>query len=228
MTKVREDPWPSVEKQVETMMADLAVQMQHLHDMENPSIIAENEVLDAIANCKEVVEDMRFAYDSAAEHPESFFIPADEFQRRAECLRNWEQDIARMQRAGDRIRLAHRARLQNNEAILKNAKREGDDFLLQGHQAQQNIMQTDEQTLERLSGGIQRVKETAVNINEEMAAQEHVLDNIDRGMLRVQMRLSNTIKKVGQLIDKTSDRGKMICIAILFLILIVLIFFILR
>ncbi|CCW70191.1 unnamed protein product [Phytomonas sp. Hart1] len=228
MIKARDDPWPNVAKHIETMLAELTEQLQRLNDMGNPTIIAENEVLDAIANCKEVVEDMRFAYDSAVEHPESFSIPVDELERRAMCLCNWEQNIEKMQRAGGSIRSGHRARLQNNGTVLKNSKSEANDFMVQEFKTQRHIMQSDEQTLERLSGGIQRVKETAVNINEEMVTQEHVLNDIDRGMFRVQTRLGNTAKRVSQLIEKTSDRGKMICITVLFLILIVLIFFILK
>lgn len=47
-------------------------------------------------------------------------------------------------------------------------------------------------------------------------------------MTRAQMRIDGALRKVGLLLDKTSDRGKMICIAVLILVLVILIFVLLR
>lgn len=224
----REDPWPNMEKQVESMLNDLTLQLQRVRDNPHPTLIAENELLDAVATATEAVEDMRFALDTAMEHPESFAITTDELQRRAEKIRAWERDMTKAQQTSEKIRLAQRRRQQQDYDTADSSARENSNFLRQEHDVQRDVMQTDEQTLDRLHGGIQRVKETTVNINDELQTQDHILNDIDKGMTRVQMRIDGAMKKVGRLLDQTSDTGKMICIAVLFVILILLIVFVVR
>ncbi|KAG5476094.1 hypothetical protein LSCM4_05050 [Leishmania orientalis] len=225
----REDPWPQMEKQVGAMLVDLSAQMQRFRETAVSTVIAENELLESVGSCNEAVEDMRFALDTAMEHPESFAITAEELQGRAERIRAWERDMMKAQQVAEKIRTAQRKRAIAQESDKgDNGMRENSDFLRQEHEIQRSTMQQDDQTLDRLSSGIHRVKDTALNIQDELNTQEHILDDIDRGMTRVQMRVEGAMKKVGKLIDSTSDRGKMICIAVLFLILVILIFVVLR
>lgn len=220
-----------MEKQVEGMLNDLTVHLQRIRDTPHPTLIAENELLEAIGSCSEAVEDMRFALDTAMEHPESFAITTDELQARAEKIRGWERDMLRAQQTGEKIRAAQKKRMQDQDGDADGGAggtRENNDFLRQEHEVQRDIMQTDDQTLDRLSSGIHRVRDTAVNINDELTTQEHILDDIDKGMTRVQMKLEGAVKKVAKLIDQSSDRGKMICIAVLFVILILLVVFVCR
>ncbi|CAG9576364.1 Qc-SNARE_protein_-_putative [Leishmania major strain Friedlin] len=225
----REDPWPQMEKQVGAMLADLNARMQRFRDTAMPTVIAENELLECVGGCSEAVEDMRFALDTAMEHPESFAITAEELQSRAERIRGWERDMMKAQQVAEKVKAAQRKRIMAQDGdIGDSGVRENSDFLRQEHDIQRSMMQQDDQTLDRLSSGIHRVKDTAVNIQDELNTQEHILDDIDRGMTRVQMRLEGAMRKVGKLIDSTSDRGKMICIAVLFLILVILILFVLR
>lgn len=225
-----EDPWPSMERQVVAMLNDLTVQVSRVRDTANPTVLAENELLEAIGGCGEAVEDMRFAFEQAMNHPESFAITTDDLQSRAEKIREWERDIARAQTTGEKIRVAQRRREQEQDASdpASAGGRENNDFLKQEHEVQRDVMATDEQTLGRLQEGVHRVRDTAVNINDELNTQEHVLNDIDTGITRVQMKIDGAMKKVGKLIDQTSDRGKMICIAVLFVVLILLIVFVVR
>lgn len=226
----REDPWPQMEKQVGAMLTDLATQMQRFRDTPTPTVIAENELLESVASCNEAVEDMRFALDTAMEHPESFVITAEELQSRAERIRAWERDMMKAQQLADKVQTAQRRRMAaaQDDGGMDGGMRENNDFLRQEHDVQRDVMQQDDATLDRLSSGIHRVKDTAVNIQDELNTQEHILDDIDRGMTRVQQRLDGAMKKVGKLLDSTSDKGKLICIAVLFVILIILIFVIMR
>ncbi|EPY27873.1 syntaxin 6 [Strigomonas culicis] len=226
----REDPYPQMERQVQTMLSDLTLQLQRFRDTANPTLIAENELLESIGGCTEAVEDMRFALDTAMDHPESFSITTEELQARAERIRAWERDMQRAQQTAEKVRAAQRrrAQAQNDANNADPSQRENDEFLKQEFANQKTIQQTDDQTLDRLSSGIHRLHETAVNINEEMTTQEHIINDIDRGMSRVQSRLDGAMKKVGMLIDKTSDTGKMICIGVLFIILILCIVFVVR
>lgn len=226
----REDPWPQMEKQVGAMLAELTAQMQRFRETATPTVIAENELLESVSSCNEAVEDMRFALDTAMEHPESFAITAEDLQSRAELIRGWERDMMKAQQLAEKVQVAQRKRMAaaQDDGDVDSAVRENNDFLRQEHEVQHNIMQQDDATLDRLSSGIHRVKDTAVNIHDELSTQEHILDDIDRGMTRVQQRIDGAMKKVGKLLDSTSDKGKMICIAVLFVILIVLVFVVVR
>ncbi|TPP51959.1 hypothetical protein CGC20_4880 [Leishmania donovani] len=200
----REDPWPQMEKQVGGMLADLNAQMQRFRDTAMPTVIAENELLEAVGGCSEAVEDMRFALDTAMEHPESFAITAEELQSRAERIRGWERDMMKAQQVAEKVKAAQRKRIMAQDGdIGDGGVRENSDFLRQEHDIQLSMMQQDDQTLDRLSSGIHRVKDTAVNIQDELNTQEHILDDIDRGMTRVQMRLEGAMRKVSKLIDST-------------------------
>ncbi|CAJ1014250.1 putative SNARE domain containing protein [Leishmania utingensis] len=223
------DPWPQIEKQVGAMLADLNAQVKRFHNTSVPTVIAENELLESVDSCNEAVEDMRFALDTTMEHPESFSITAEELQSRAERIRAWEREMMKAQQVAEKVRAAQRKRMMAQDGDADdNGTRENTDFLRQERDIQRHIMQQDDQTLDRLSSGIHRVRDTAVNIQDELKTQEHILDDIDRGMTRVQMRLEGAMKKVSKLIDSTSDRGKMICIAVLFVILVILTFVVLR
>ncbi|KAG5501824.1 hypothetical protein JKF63_04093 [Porcisia hertigi] len=225
----REDPWPQMEKQVGAMLADLSTQIKRFKGTAMPTVIAEHELLESVGSCNEAIEDMRFALDVAMEHPESFSITAEELQSRAERIRAWERDIMKAQQVTEDIRAAQRKRVMVQDGNLGDSEmHENNEFLRQEHEVQRNIMQQDDRTLDRLSTGLHRVKDTAVGIQDELNTQEHILSDLDRGMSRVQMRLDGAMTRVGNLIDSTSDRGKMICIVVLLVILTLLIFVILR
>lgn len=51
------------------MLNDLSLQRERFREMDNPTVISENELLEAIAGCQEAVQDMRFALDTAMQHP---------------------------------------------------------------------------------------------------------------------------------------------------------------
>ncbi|EPY37577.1 syntaxin 6 [Angomonas deanei] len=222
------DPWPQMEKQVQVMLNDLTMQIQRYRDTATPTVIAENELLDNITTANEFVEDMRFALDQAMDHPEAFSITTEELQDRAEKIRSWERDVEKAQQTGEKIRAAQRKRTQQTDENEDPSMRENNDFLRQEHEIQANVMQEDEQTLDRLSSGIHRLKDTAVNIDEELTTQTHILDDIDKGITRAQLRLDGALKKVGHLLDKTSDKGKLICIGVLFIVLVLCIFLVVR
>eukprot|EP00796_Vickermania_ingenoplastis_P009194 gene9194-6471_t len=224
-TTGREDPWPQMELQVSAMLSDLSVQLTRLRETPQPTIKVRNDALAAIAAVTESVADMRFAFDTAMEHPESFHITTDEMMTRSERLRTWEREVARAQEVGEWImaqqRAAESAHSQQNDETI----RENNEFLQRELGTQRQITQVDDETLDRLHGGLQRVKVTAQNIGDELEVQDHIIDDVDQGMTRIQSRMESVMKKVGTLLDSTSDRGKFILIGVLLLILIVLIGF---
>ncbi|RNF12070.1 syntaxin 6 [Trypanosoma conorhini] len=226
-----EDPWPRMEKEVEAMMNGLLVQMQRYREVAHPTVIAGDEMFDFITAAAEEVEEMRAALDTAIEHPELFAITTEELQSRAERTRAWERDMKkaldlRAKIVAERQRRAAAQRAEFSPAEV--GMRENNEFLQQEHEAQQRYVQADDVTIDRLAGGVRRVRDTAVNIKDELNTQEYVLDDIDSGMTRAQMRLDGVMRKVGKLLDSASDSKKMICIVVLVVILLLLIMFVVK
>ncbi|KAH9598639.1 Target SNARE coiled-coil homology domain [Trypanosoma melophagium] len=232
-----EDPWPRMEKEVEALVNSLLVQTQRYRETPRPTVIAENELCDAVDAANEEVEDMRAALDAAINHPELFPITGEELQARAEKTRAWERDVRkaldlkakiireRQRRAAASAAAGGGGTENNNDAV---GMRENSDFLRQEHEIQQHYAQADDTTVDRLAGGVRRVKETAVHIGDELHTQERVLDDIDSGMTRAQMHLDGAMRKVGKLLDSASDRKKIMCIVILLVILVLLIMFVVK
>ncbi|ORC87621.1 putative Qc-SNARE protein [Trypanosoma theileri] len=233
-TRRGEDPWPRMEKEVEALVNSLLVQIQRYRETPRPTVIAENELCDAVDAANEEVEDMRAALDAAINHPELFPITGEELQARAEKTRAWERDVRKaldlkVKIIRERQRRAAAAAAggaeNNNDA---SGLRENNDFLQQEHDVQRRYMQEDDVTVDRLAGGVRRVKETAVHISDELHTQDRVLDDIDSGMTRAQMHIEGAMKKVGKLLDSASDSKKIMCIVVLLVILVLLIMFVVK
>ncbi|ESL11017.1 hypothetical protein TRSC58_01242 [Trypanosoma rangeli SC58] len=174
---------------------------------------------------------MRAALDTAIEHPELFAITTEELQARAEKTRAWERDMKKAVDLRAKIVAVRRRRAtaqREDFSLAEAGMREHNDFLQQEHEAQQRHMLADDVTIDRLAGGVHRVRDTAVNIKDELNTQEYVLDDIDSGMTRAQLRLQGVIRKVGKLLDSASDRKKFICIVVLVAILVLLIMFVVK
>lgn len=217
-----EDPWPQLATQVELQLQELSSRLTRAR--QHPSSKPLSELSAFIASVSEVVADMRHAFDTAMEHPESFSIGTSEMMKRSESLRGWERAIG--QAHDDLEKIVRASNTHQNSAA--NEAMEANNQFLQGELAtQRQITEVDDATLERLHGGIQRVKVTAETIGEELDVQQHILQDVDQGMDRVSVRLESVMKKVGNLLESTSDRGKIILIVVLMVILMLLIGFLL-
>lgn len=224
-----EDPWPLMETQLVSLLKDLTTQISRAHDgTTKPNITLLRELMDNVGAVSEIVADMRFAFDTAMEHPESFSISTQALMNRSEKLRMWEREVARGQGEVEKIR----RELQPASGASSNERdnpymQENNQFIQSELAVQRQITEVDDATLDRLHGGIQRVKVTAQNIEGELDVQEHIIEDVDQGLTRLQSRMESVMKKVGNLIDATSDRGKIILIVVLMVVLMVLIGFLL-
>lgn len=224
-----EDPWPLMESQVVSLLKELTAQISRAHDgTTKPNVIFLRELMDNVAAVSEVVADMRYAFDTAMEHPESFAISTEALMNRSEKLRRWEREVARGQSEVEKMRRElHPASGPSFNERDNPYMQENNQFLQSELAAQRQITEVDDATLDRLHGGIQRVKVTAQNIEGELDVQEHIIEDVDQGLSRLQSRMESVMKKVGNLIDASSDRGKIIMIVVLMVILLVLIGFLL-
>lgn len=224
-----EDPWPLMEDQVVSLLQDLSMHISRIHEGRSPPTIKTlRELMDSVAGVTEAVADMRFAFDTAMEHPESFTISTEALMNRSERLRTWEREVALGQGEVEKMRRAlEPPRRASTEDTINPYLEENSRFIQSELEVQRQITEVDSETLDRLHGGIQRVKVTAQNIEGELEVQDHIIDDVDQGLTRLQSRMESVMKKVGNMLDATSDKGKIIIIVVLMVILMVLIGFLL-
>lgn len=216
----KEDPWESMAQDITKRLSEVADLGKRC--MENPQVSTKREYFAAVASTNEEVDFMRYSFETAMSHPESYHMTTDVMMGRSESLRNWEREVTDAQKAVEAIKAADKKASQQQRQT-DGAQQETNEFMQREMQIQRDITEVDDQTLDRLHGGIQRVKVNAQLIHEELDVQEHIIEEVDTGMSRVQSRLESVIKKVGTLLDATSDRGKIIVIVVLMVILLVLV-----
>lgn len=100
-----------------------------------------------------------------------------------------------------------------------NRNAENGDFMQQEFAEQATINAQQDVILGRLHEGVLRMKDTAININEEMVVQESMLDDLGKNMTVLQNKLEGVVGKVGKLLDESSDKNKIICIVVLVVVL---------
>ncbi len=93
---------------------------------------------------------------------------------------------------------------------------------------QKQIIQSQDAALDRIYSSVSNIKQTAVTINDEVTTQNKMLENTDANMSKVSDKLKNTTKKIGKLLNDSSDKHKIFCIIILTIILFILIYFLLK
>lgn len=228
-TASHEDPWPLMEDQVVSLLKDLAAHVSRIHEGGNqPNRKVFHDLMEDVAAVTEAVADMRFAFDTAMEHPELFSISTEELMNRSERLRMWEREVARSQVEVEKMRRQLESPPKTSSQEPLNPYLQNNNQFIQSElDVQHQIAEVDNETIDRLHGGIQRVKVTAQHIHSELDVQDHIIDNVDQGLTRLQSRMESVMKKVGNMIDATSDKGKIIIIVVLMLILMALIGFLL-
>lgn len=100
-----------------------------------------------------------------------------------------------------------------------------DEFITSQVHAQREEEKVQDVALDRLTVGLQELRETGVNIHGELNTQEEMLDHLDRDLSGVQVRLRAANEKVDKLLASMSNRGKVCTIVILIFILVFLAFF---
>ncbi|KAF3912298.1 Syntaxin-61 [Arthrobotrys entomopaga] len=85
------------------------------------------------------------------------------------------------------------------------------------------IMEEQDDTLDRLSESIGRQRELSIQIGDELDSQGELLDDLDDGVDRAQRRLTGARKRLDTFARKAKDNGSMITIAILIIVLVLLI-----
>lgn len=233
----RQDPWPDMETQITQAFNDLVVHHQRFTLMASPTVVAEKEFQEVTQNVQELLEDCQLAHQTVLEHPEMFNISGEEFQRRGTLVRQWERDLMKpveelkraIKKREDLAKLSAQAaaggvKLNDIQAAQERKNNDNGDYLKQEYEAQQGMMADQDKAVERIGAGVTRIKNNAVLINEELIKHDKMLSDVDKDMSHVQMKLEGALKKVGKLLDESSDTKKFICIFVLLIVLALLVF----
>lgn len=100
-----------------------------------------------------------------------------------------------------------------------------DGFLVAQEYAQREETKQQDEVIDRLTYGLQELRETGININDELEQQDEMLTEVERDMTGVQVRLRAANAKVDKLLASMSNKGKICTIVVLICVLIFLAFF---
>ncbi|PAA72509.1 hypothetical protein BOX15_Mlig028854g1, partial [Macrostomum lignano] len=89
--------------------------------------------------------------------------------------------------------------------------------------AQQLLLRQQDETLDRLSGGIGALKDISHRMNSELEEQAVILDEFGREMDTTESKLDTTMKKMARVLHMSNDKRQWTVIGVLLLVLIILI-----
>lgn len=113
------------------------------------------------------------------------------------------------------------ADVSNRKGRKPFADDDGESFYAGQGEKQQLLMQEQNETLQALQGGINRMGQMALSINEELDSQSRMIEDIDDHIDKTESTLSVLQKKMKELAND-SDRGKYCTICFLTVVLVVL------
>jgi t-SNARE complex subunit (syntaxin) len=180
-------------------------------------------------------EDLHSAVQAALDHPEKYSLSTSELVRRQDFVQEMARKATKLRDDVERIEVERRKKM--------NAKRVGaggaggrveydeaavaatNDNLRTAMETQAQLKVEEEALMERLSMGVKSIKNKAEVIGGELKDQERMLDELDKDVSVLSLKVEAAAKKVNHLIENSSDSKKMICIGVLLVILMLLIFF---
>ncbi|AIN98088.1 Qb-SNARE protein, putative [Leishmania panamensis] len=157
---------------------------------------------------------------------------ANEIMERQTIVRSLESDVAEARIFYEKIVASAAQRQRVAEASVAGPGEiyggAPDEFISAQTFAQREEEKVQDEVLDRLTLGLRELRETGFHIHEELDTQEIMLDNVDRDISSVQVRLRAANAKVDKLLASMSNKGKVGVIAMLLFILVLLAFFGLR
>ncbi|XVE51403.1 hypothetical protein DITRI_Ditri02bG0037600 [Diplodiscus trichospermus] len=105
---------------------------------------------------------------------------------------------------------------------------DNDDFIASESDRQTLLIKQQDEELDELSASVERIGGVGLTINEELLAQEKIMDELGTEMDSTTNRLDFVQKKVAMVMKKASAKGQIMMILfllVLFIILFILVFF---
>ena len=231
------DPWKDFEKEMDSSLAQLIeAYNQYIKNVKstvttnaNMAQIIKNEFKTQSIEFADMMLETDTAHNNMMKNIGIGNIEIDEIHRRTEKCNYWKTQ-------SKPILDFHNSELikeTKQNASRPNTPREQSDddttsFLRQEQQKQKDIMKTQDLALDRISEGVKRIGHTSVLIKDEIKTQEQMLEETDQNMTRLGDKIKSSIKKVGKLLEDTSDKPQICCILALFFILAVMVYLVFR
>jgi hypothetical protein len=175
--------------------------------------------------------DMMDAVNAAAlDHPERFAIATGELQRRQDVSQSARRRLAKARgdlAVDERRCEARLVKLRPRAGSPHQFDRPGggnagtltDPSLVQEEQTQKDLNAQQDAALDRIIVGVDAAHEKAKAIGTEMDQQDVLLRDAEHDINAVQVKMESGMKRIGALLDRTSDRGKIITIIVLLVVL---------
>lgn len=194
------------------------------------TVSALHQVQDDVEELLQFLKDMLRVVDERGGKVQGKIFSANEIMERQNTVRALESDVAELRGFYAKI-AASSARRQRAEAEVASSSPRidnnngQDEFVTAQTYAQREEEKVQDEVLDRLTYGLRELRETGVNIHEELDTQETMLDEVDRDVSGVQVRLRAANAKVDKLLASMSNKGKVCTIVTLIFILVFLAFF---
>jgi len=109
-----------------------------------------------------------------------------------------------------------------SKAINRQFEREANDFLDEKQQQQLLLEKKQDDVLDDLGAALTRLGDVSLTISEELKVQKGMLDEMDNDMDETQEKMTMVLKKINKMLGN-SDKGRIGCIILLFILALVLI-----
>lgn len=187
------------------------------------------EVHEEVEELLQFLRDMLRVVDERGGKVQGKVFSANEIMERQNTVRGLEGDAVEIRSFYKKIAASTAQRQRAAEAaVASTADGRGgapDEFVAAQAFAQREEEKVQDEVLDRLTYGLRELRETGVNIHEELDTQETMLNEVDRDISGVQVRLRAANAKVDKLLASMSNKGKVCTIVTLIFILVFLAFF---
>lgn len=142
---------------------------------------------------------------------------ANEIVRRQNAVKGFSNDVDNLKKFCATLSVREEA---VNTSIQQG--KESDNFLLTQEYAQLQEIAQQEEIMDRLSYGLQELRETGINVNSELSTQNVILAEVDSKVSSLQMKIRTANQRVNQLLNSLSNKGKICTICALLGVIFVL------
>eukprot|EP00796_Vickermania_ingenoplastis_P012446 gene12446-8535_t len=153
-------------------------------------------------------------------------LSANEMVERQNTVRGFENEMEELNRFYTAVRSTRQASASaESSSPADDVLVSSDVYVLQQEHAQEAEMAHQEEVMDRLAFGLQELRATGININDELNTQSVMLQEVDTSMTAVQARLQSANRKLDDLLASLSNKGKICTLCALFGVAMFLLFF---
>ncbi|CCW63827.1 unnamed protein product [Phytomonas sp. EM1] len=218
--------------ELETEMRELVVRGKLLqHGINQKGVISAENIgeLEKVSTESEellgLLKEMLFSIEEGGGKVQGRVFSANEIMNRQNIVRAIEGDVKELVTFCSEIKQRRPIQCASASANSQGNENHSEEFLAVQELSQKAETQQQEEILDRLTYGLQELRETGVDIADELDTHEVLLSEMDRNISGIQARLRIANTKVDKLLNSMSNKGKICTIIVLCFVLIFLTFF---